>query len=252
MSRYSSLFVVSALVIALLSGCQSNVKDTQVRTQQDEITSGAALEQGQPQSNSSDSKEEAPVSEREETFFLNDQLGWKATYSFYGMHREDMVLSKTVDGGSTWLEIARSDNADSVLPGGVKSGIVFLNESRGWITTNAPWDGTVGLFITNDGGQSWKEQALEVPADFEQSQLFVYPPLFLSTEEGILVTKPESESSLIYLTVDGGNHWEPIANEKEGMQHGISWSLAEDGIYTIGKDATWSLNTSGSGVWSKN
>lgn len=252
MNRCSTIFVVSALAVAMLSGCQMNKNDSNDRSQVDEVTSSSgAVQEGQTQSNNSDLKEETPVSEREETFFLNEQLGWKAAYLFYGMHREDMILSKTSDGGNTWLEITRSDNANSSLPEGVKSGIVFLNESTGWITTNAPWQGKIGLFITNDGGESWKEQTLEVPTDFQESQLFVYPPLFLSKEEGILITKPELKTSLIYLTVDGGKHWSPIANENKGTQHGFSWSLSEDGIYTIFKDKTWVLNTSGSGVWSQ-
>jgi hypothetical protein len=66
----------------------------------------------------------------------------------------------------------------------MKSGIRFLNASKGWITANAPWQGKIGLYLTVDGGLYWKEQTVEVPAAFKESQLFVYPPLFLSNQEG--------------------------------------------------------------------
>ncbi|MBW5447433.1 hypothetical protein GE107_15350 [Cohnella sp. CFH 77786] len=160
-------------------------------------------------------------------------------------------MYKSADGGRTWTVIASSDKAGSSLPGGVKSGIVFTSELRGWMTTNAPWEGKIGLFTTTDGGYTWKETRLSVPMEFREAQLYVFPPLFISADKGFLVTRPESNKSLIYITQDGGKDWTPIADEREGKLDGISWSLSEDGVYTIAQYKTWTLDTAGSGTWSR-
>jgi hypothetical protein len=193
-------------------------------------------------------QEEEPGNKREETFFLNVRLGWKAEYRFYGMFREDMTLYRTTDGGETWAEIAGSDHPGSTLPGGVKSGIAFSSEKRGWITTNAPWQGKIGLYSSGDGGSTWQEQPMVVPAKFAEAQLYVYPPLFVTANEGVLVTMPESNSSLIYVTDDGGQTWTPVVDQNEGSLSGIAWTLSDDGIYSVVKETTtWTLDTSGVG-----
>jgi len=243
--------VITLLSVGILSGCESQGKGNVEQSKASETSElPPTTHPDSTESFSTPVNEEEPVSQREETFFLNDQLGWKAEYSFYGMFREDMTLYKTADGGKTWTELSNSDKPESSLPGGVKSGIVFSSEKKGWITTNAPWQGKIGLYTTNDGGYSWKEQPMDVPAKFKESQLYVYPPLFVTADDGVLVTKPEQNSSLIYLTDNGGQKWIPVVDKKKGSQYGISWSLSSDGIYSIVKDKTTrTLSTSGSGVW---
>ncbi len=167
------------------------------------------------------------------------------------MFREDMTLYQTRDGGQTWSEIAKSADKQSFLPEGVKSGMVFTSETKGWITTNAPWQGTVGLYATQDGGTTWSKQAIAVPDSFQDALLFVYPPLFVTPKDGFLVTRPDSTRSLVFVTEDGGDHWKAIVDQPKGSFARCSWSLAE-GVYAVQHDnQTWTLNTGGSGTWSQ-
>ncbi|WP_127533362.1 WD40/YVTN/BNR-like repeat-containing protein [Paenibacillus kobensis] len=256
MRRTLPFIVLCTLTAALLSGCSLNHKEAaeQAPVSKSTITaSSSKIEQQEnagSASSESDSQETGVVKVREESYFLNDQVGWKASYSAYGMFREDTVLYRTTDGGQTWTEIASSNKEDSTLPGGMKSGIVFTSESDGWMTTNAPWDGRVGLYTTHDGGSTWQEEAVTVPETLQSTQLYVYPPKFASADEGILIIRPVAASSLLYITDDGGAHWTPIIDEQQGSHNEISWALSDDGLYTIVMNhEKWILHTSGDGTW---
>lgn len=189
--------------------------------------------------------------QREETMFLNKNIGWKSVYHFQGMSHEDMELYKTINGGKTWKEIANSEQVGSTLPGGVKSGFTFVNEKEGWISANAPWEGKVGLFKTNDGGVTWNEQMVKVPSVLERAQIFAYPPLFFTKQKGILITRPDTkEHTLLYVTSDGGQNWESFIDDTNDQYLGIAWTLSK-GIATVKYDEkTWAISIQDLGKWS--
>lgn len=188
---------------------------------------------------------------REDTVFISTAIGWKSVYRYKGMFSEDTELFKTTDGGSTWIKIADSSQESSTLPGGVKSGLTFVNDQKGWFTANAPWEGRVGLFITTDGGVTWSEERLEVPSILKTSQIDVYPPLFFTEKLGILPARPEDKAhSLLYITSDGGSTWQPFLDHKQDQYEGITWVLSEGILSAEYAGHSWGYSIMSGGKWS--
>ncbi|WP_040949994.1 WD40/YVTN/BNR-like repeat-containing protein [Gorillibacterium massiliense] len=176
------------------------------------------------------SETEQPVHTREETFRLNDNLSWKAEYAFYGMFREDMILSRSEDGGASWNVVAKSGEGNGNLPNGIKTGLLFLDENKGWITSYSPRSGVVGISETEDGGRTWAAIQLEVPQKAVEAEITAFPPLFVSSTDGILITTVSSDEHpfLFYVTHDGGKAWMPVCNRLSGESQGLRWEFTKD------------------------
>jgi hypothetical protein len=168
-----------------------------------------------------------PSSPSPNRFFLNSVIGWKATYKYWGMFHEDMVLYRTKNGGKTWTVIANSKNKGSTLPGGAANGMSFISPVKGWITAYSPWEGSLHLYTTDDGGVTWHEQKPPVPKEFRYSDIISYAPLFFSNKDGLLFSKPYSEDDkqniLFYITHNGGQNWIPYVNKYIGTSGKIKW-----------------------------
>lgn len=197
-------------------------------------------------SKESATKTEDSVTQREETFYLNDAVGWKAEYRFMGMFREETVLYHTVNAGENWEKIADSMADGSTLPLGIKSGIIFVDEKRGWMATNGPWDGKVGLYRSTDGGVSWQLSKVNVPEHLLADELHVSPPLFLEEKTGFLFVKSLEHAGLLFYTDDEGENWS-YAEQNEGELRGIKWIKKRDGLYEVTSgDGKYTLDSSGS------
>lgn len=159
-------------------------------------------------------------------FFINPTDGWKASYNFIGMFNEDMILYKTNNGGKTWDEIANSKNNTLLI--GDKTGIYFIDSNKGWITSNTPWEGIIGLYSTDDSGITWNKQNLNIPDNYKHSLINAYPPLFFSNLDGILLTFPASESTkqnfLFFVTNDGGKTWNSVL-DRIGKLGNMKWNF---------------------------
>ncbi|WP_019908606.1 WD40/YVTN/BNR-like repeat-containing protein [Paenibacillus sp. HW567] len=224
-----NLAVTGLVAAIILSGCsESNSAHGSASPEVTAKTSTSLIE--------ASPKHNAAGDSTEETFFLNKTLGWKAVYHFQGMAREDMELYQTKNAGRDWKKISDSSQSGSTLPGGVKSGFVFTSGTEGWITANAPWQGKIGLFKTNDGGVSWSEVPLIVPDLLSTAQIRVGPPLFLSENLGILLTRPDAaDHTLLYITKDGGQSWKSFVDNASGEYSGITWSISE-GVMNVKYD----------------
>ncbi len=99
---------------------------------------------------------------------------------------------------------------------GHKTGLTFVNASTGWATSN-------GLFVTHDGGATWKQQPL--PA-----QACCLLPTFFTAHDGIL-----PGGSQLFVTHDGGTTWQSTSSLPASsslvtfidMQHG--WVAVDNG-----------------------
>src|SRR5258708_26389609 len=123
---------------------------------------------------------------------------------------EAVDVLHTSDGGVTWKVISVSNyntvNNPKGLPfGGDKSWLSFVNETTGWATGFTAADNFAWLYITHDGGVTWRHQSIPLPAS--ASQVSTIPPVFFNTTSGLLpviIPSLEGETITIYVTNDGG------------------------------------------------
>lgn len=146
--------------------------------------------------------------------FIDKNNGWLLVHQGVAMMHEGVAVLQTKDGGITWETVSRADpqqNEDGTIPfGGDKTGISFKDEKNGWITGYEPVSGFVYLYSTQDGGRTWHEKDIQVPAKYKDVEFTSMPPLFFSDKEGILPLK-EGKGMVFYSTADGGDNWSPAS-----------------------------------------
>src|SRR5699024_11124376 len=91
--------------------------------------------------------------EGDETFFLNENLGYQPGVVDAALGSRFYSLFLTNDGGKTWDTL----NPDPFLSNlGVSSGITFINESLGFIGLSHSGGSYGELYRTEDGGVSFE------------------------------------------------------------------------------------------------
>ena len=151
--------------------------------------------------------------------FLDSHTGFALAALGAGAGSEAVALFKTGDGGMNWTRVFINDPNDPAsnnsLPlGGQKSGFTFLNASRGWVGGSVPVDNYIYLYATQDGGATWSETSLALPAGYESAQTGNDGPQFFSDTDGVLlvymsVPMEPGLVSVAYRTTDGGHTWTP-------------------------------------------
>ncbi len=130
--------------------------------------------------------------------FINPREGWT-------LAGNDVYHS--TDSGTTWTKIASIR-----FVGQGPEVITFLNSTTGWVATGSPGLGSNGLlYVTRDGGYTWKQQELPLPrlATLGTFNLSPTPPMFFTSHDGILPVVSFPEDIVFYLTHDGGATWAP-------------------------------------------
>jgi photosystem II stability/assembly factor-like uncharacterized protein len=136
---------------------------------------------------------------------------------------ENTWIHRTTDGGRTWVEVASATYRSQAagLPfGGDKSDIAFLTSITGWVTGySIGCNRGTYLYVTQNGGQTWRQQKLPVPAQVAAHRNeSTTAPTFFSPREGVLpvsisysVKDEYCEGGrnvvLFYATHDGGVTW---------------------------------------------
>lgn len=142
--------------------------------------------------------------------FVNKNNGWILVHQGVAMMHEGVAVLQTKDGGVTWETVSKVDpyqNEDGNIPfGGDKTGISFQDKKNGWITGYEPVSGFVYLYSTQDGGRTWHEKDIQIPAKYKEVEFTSMPPLFFSDKDGILPLK-EGKGIVFYSTADSGNNW---------------------------------------------
>ena len=131
-----------------------------------------------------------------------------------GAGSEAVAVYKTADGGATWTQVYTNDpnlpGAGTSLPlAGMKLGITFLDDSRGWVSGAEPAPSFFYLYTTQDGGATWAQQSPPLPPGFETAMTEVRPPVFFTAQDGVLPVRllAEPVSDVYYVTHDAGLTW---------------------------------------------
>jgi photosystem II stability/assembly factor-like uncharacterized protein len=146
--------------------------------------------------------------------FLDDNNGFVMAGLPTGMQKHPIELYQTTNGGATWtLKYATDPYAPSNTPpfSGHKSGMVFRNATTGWIGGDSPLAGSVYIYRTDNGGVTWAQQPLSVPAGYETGYVVTTAPVFFGTYDAVLpvwMGAAVGERDLyLYVTHDGGTTW---------------------------------------------
>jgi len=133
-----------------------------------------------------------------------------------GAGSEAVAVEGTADAGATWTQVFINDptvtGSSASLPlGGQKSGLTFLDASRGWVAGAEPMDDFIYLFATRDGGHTWAHQELGMPSGISGVQAAAEAVQFFGDRDGVLPVSlfSDSPAMVFYLSHDGGNTWTP-------------------------------------------
>jgi photosystem II stability/assembly factor-like uncharacterized protein len=144
--------------------------------------------------------------------FLDATHGFAFQSGNLAKGRNDSDLFWTADGGQTW-------SADRPTgPGnlGIEGKVAFATASDG-VVLNGSYG--VGIVVTHDGGRTWTDAALALPAGSAGAQLSFGQPVFLDRRSGLVAIDMQSDTSSItrvFRTSDAGSSWSLAATPPAG------------------------------------
>ncbi len=146
--------------------------------------------------------------------FADPQNGWLLFDKEDKGQTQAIDVFHTTDGGGTWLNVSSvnsstDDQANGLPFTGRKTGISFRSSSTGWITGSVADSKNSLLYVTSDGGFTWKVQTIPLPSD-ASGTITTFPPQFSNANDGILPVTFSSGGSNkvdVYTTQDGGKTW---------------------------------------------
>jgi len=172
--------------------------------------------------------------------FINLHSGWLLSEEEAHMGREAVGIYRSIDSGETWVKISGTSQEDesSGLPyDGDKEGIVFLNPTTGWITGIVLGSDWLYLYVTHDGGLTWRDQSIPLPPQLKPHwRTATLPPAFFTTQDGVLPVsysiKDESYKDVaggvvFFITHDGGTTWAYTTPVSITLGNGFSTSFAD-------------------------
>jgi photosystem II stability/assembly factor-like uncharacterized protein len=148
--------------------------------------------------------------------FLDLNTGWMLADLGVGAGSNAVAVFQTTDGGGTWTQTYSNDPnnpeaGDSLPLGGIKSDLVPINMQTAWVGGVIYAPGTVYLYRTDDGGQSWTPVNLPLPEGAENFELGIDRDQmqFVSAEDGFLVLRMSGDATqtAVYVTSNGGDAW---------------------------------------------
>jgi photosystem II stability/assembly factor-like uncharacterized protein len=128
--------------------------------------------------------------------FVNAHDGWALASLSEITNNRPGVLYRTTDGGANWTRIQAP----------VGGALQFVSADIGWIIGGRVNYARNLLYTTQDGGQTWAEQRLDLPFGAENANVMIGAPAFFSATTGVIAVNLE-KSVAIYLTADSGRTW---------------------------------------------
>jgi photosystem II stability/assembly factor-like uncharacterized protein len=127
--------------------------------------------------------------------FVNARDGWALASLSEITNDRPGVLYRTTDGGANWTR--------STAP--IGGALQFMNATTGWIIGGRVNYVRNLLYITQDGGQTWAEQRLDLPPDAATANIMIGAPVFFSATTGAIAVNLEQRVD--HRTEDGGLTW---------------------------------------------
>ncbi len=166
--------------------------------------------------------------------FLDTTTGRAMADRGVGLGSNAVEFFQTSDGGVTWRSVfnndpSRSDSTDSLPFSGIKNGMVFLDANTGWVTGTRPMAGDIYLFATHDGGATWIQQTIPLPAGYDSYQYYPQAPIFIKNEGflPLMIYLSESTELTFYISRDGGSTWDGIPLDDARMIPPGQFSFAD-------------------------
>jgi len=192
--------------------------------------------------------------------FISPADGWMLIHAGAGMSAQWSAVDRTVDGGNHWTEIAlvRPDHYASGLSSEGKTGIEFRDANNGWIGTDPSVTSEMPyLYMSQDGGATWKRQSLPPPTGTSDDWTGrIFPPKFFGGRTGVAVARLYRRHEVVhhvYATADGGRTWGdprpfPIA---EGNRDTIVWDSFSPTVWAAAASQTLWLTLDAGRTWSR-
>lgn len=151
--------------------------------------------------------------------FINPREGWLLASLGAAAVKESVEIYRSTNGGETWMKVAgvMPYDPDSGLPlHGDKSTIAFADPKTGWITGIDLQANSIYLYVTTDGGRTWRKQNVPLPNGLTPRwEGFAHPPRFFTGQSGtlpisfVLLDNSRREKGVVvfYVTHDGGKTW---------------------------------------------
>ena len=147
--------------------------------------------------------------------FLDPKQGWVMAGLGVAAGSMGVAIFQTGDGGATWTQTYTNDPnqsgaGDSLPLGGLKDGMAALDMQTAWVGGIIYAPGTIYLYQTKDGGRSWGQIPVQVPAGYEQAEFETIGPRFVTSKDAYLPVHVTSQNGVmlaVYATHDGGTSW---------------------------------------------
>jgi photosystem II stability/assembly factor-like uncharacterized protein len=202
--------------------------------------------------------------------FVDPLHGWFLGQVYTGMHRVEIVLFETLDGGLTW-ELIHTSHPDFSVPAqtGFLRGSYSLPYGRELMAFLDPTTGFAGngsLYTSRDSGRSWLPVNLPIPEEYPVlvwPYNYISPPRFSSPSDGhVLMNIYEYEQTFnppgdifdglpqalfIFITEDGGLTWSPhpapaASGEAFFLDTEHGWFLGTDDLEEAGAKLFFTSN----------
>ncbi len=143
--------------------------------------------------------------------FVDRDHGWFSITGLAAAGSSAIFVYRTVDGGAHWTEVDKTFVDPPAGPTKIPSGcdkdpVSFMNAATGWATGQCA-GGKPFLYVTSDGGQTWRYQSLGILGS--EYGYTTDPPQFAGGVGFLVgyVGLPPAPRATVYVTTNGGVSW---------------------------------------------